>query len=132
VELKEEVERFKQRREKSGEERMEVTKRDVEEIISSWTDIPVTSIEADEAAKLINMEESLIRRIVGQDKAIRAISRAIRRPRLGVANPNRPMGSFIFLGSSGGAKTDVAPRLAELEFGSQRHIIRFDMQDYME
>ncbi|HXA18079.1 MAG TPA: ATP-dependent Clp protease ATP-binding subunit [Thermoanaerobaculia bacterium] len=132
IELKEEVERFKQEREVIGEELMEVTKRDVEEIISSWTDIPVTSIEADEAAKLINMEDSLIRRVVGQDKAIRAISRAIRRSRLGVASPNRPMGSFIFLGSSGVGKTEVARRLAEFLFGSQRHLIRFDMSEYME
>ncbi len=132
IELKEEVERFKQEREAVGEELMEVTKRDVEEIISSWTDIPVTSIEADEAAKLINMEESLMRRVVGQDKAIRAISRAIRRSRLGVASPNRPMGSFIFLGSSGVGKTEVARRLAEFLFGSQRHLVRFDMSEYME
>jgi ATP-dependent Clp protease ATP-binding subunit ClpC len=132
IELKEEVERFKQEREAVGEELMEVTKKDVEEIISSWTDIPVTSIEADEAAKLINMEDSLMRRVVGQDKAIRAISRAIRRSRLGVASPNRPMGSFIFLGSSGVGKTEVARRLAEFLFGSQRHLIRFDMSEYME
>src|SRR6059036_3831127 len=132
IELKEEVERFKQERENIGDELMEVTKKDVEEIISSWTDIPVTSIEADEAAKLINMEESLMRRVVGQDKAIRAISRAIRRSRLGVASPNRPMGSFIFLGSSGVGKTEVARRLAEFLFGSQKHLIRFDMSEYME
>src|SRR5229473_49409 len=132
IELKEEVERFKQEREAVGEELMEVTKKDVEEIISSWTDIPVTSIEADEAAKLINMEDSLMRRVVGQDKAIRAISRAIRRSRLGVASPNRPMGSFIFLGSSGVGKTEVARRLAEFLFGSKRHLIRFDMSEYME
>jgi ATP-dependent Clp protease ATP-binding subunit ClpC len=132
IELKEEVERFKQERDTVGEEMMEVTKRDVEEIISSWTDIPVTSIEADEAAKLINMEDSLMRRVVGQDKAIRAISRAIRRSRLGVASPNRPMGSFIFLGSSGVGKTEVARRLAEFLFGSQRHLVRFDMSEYME
>jgi ATP-dependent Clp protease ATP-binding subunit ClpC len=132
IELKEEVERFKQERDAVGEELMEVTKKDVEEIISSWTDIPVTSIEADEAAKLINMEDSLMRRVVGQDKAIRAISRAIRRSRLGVASPNRPMGSFIFLGSSGVGKTEVARRLAEFLFGSQRHLIRFDMSEYME
>ncbi|HEY2091514.1 MAG TPA: ATP-dependent Clp protease ATP-binding subunit [Thermoanaerobaculia bacterium] len=132
IELKEEIERIKQERELVGEEMMEVTKKDVEEIISSWTDIPVTSIEADEAAKLINMEEILIRRIVGQDKAIKAISRAIRRSRLGVASPNRPMGSFIFLGSSGVGKTEVARRLAEFLFGSQKHLIRFDMSEYME
>ena len=132
IELKEEIERFKQEREIVGDEMMEVTQKDVEEIISSWTDIPVTSIEADEAAKLINMEEILMRRIVGQDKSIRAISRAIRRSRLGVASPNRPMGSFIFLGSSGVGKTEVARRLAEFLFGSQKHLIRFDMSEYME
>src|SRR5476649_1488695 len=132
IELKEEVERFKQERENTGEEMMEVTKKDVEEIISSWTDIPITSIEADEAAKLIKMEEILKSRIVGQDKAIQAISRAIRRSRLGVASPNRPMGSFIFLGSSGVGKTEVARRLAEFLFGSQKHLIRFDMSEYME
>ena len=132
IELKEEIERFKAERETVGDEMMEVTKRDVEEIISSWTDIPVTSIEADEAAKLINMEEILMLRIVGQDKAIKAISRAIRRSRLGVASPNRPMGSFIFLGSSGVGKTEVARRLAEFLFGSQKHLIRFDMSEYME
>ncbi len=132
IELKEEVERFKQEREDTGEELMEVSKKDVEEIISSWTDIPVTSIEADEAAKLIGMEEILMRRIVGQDKSIKAISRAIRRSRLGVASPNRPMGSFIFLGSSGVGKTEVARRLAEFLFGSNRHLIRFDMSEYME
>jgi ATP-dependent Clp protease ATP-binding subunit ClpC len=132
IELKDEIERFKQEREETGEETIEVSKKDIEEIISSWTDIPVTSIEADEAAKLIKMEEILMRRIVGQDKAIRAISRAIRRSRLGVASPNRPMGSFIFLGSSGVGKTEVARRLAEFLFGSQRHLIRFDMSEYME
>src|SRR5437867_7296459 len=132
IELKEEIERFKAERDTVGDEMMEVTKKDIEEIISSWTDIPVTSIEADEAAKLINMEESLMRRIVGQDKAIRAISRAIRRSRLGVASPNRPMGSFIFLGSSGVGKTEVARRLAEFLFGSMKHLIRFDMSEYME
>jgi ATP-dependent Clp protease ATP-binding subunit ClpC len=132
IELKDEIEHLKQERDESGEETMEVTSRDIEEIISSWTDIPVTSIEADEAAKLIQMEETLMRHIVGQDKAIRAIARAIRRSRLGVASPNRPMGSFIFLGTSGVGKTEVARRLAEYLFGSQRHLIRFDMSEYME
>jgi ATP-dependent Clp protease ATP-binding subunit ClpC len=132
IELKDEIERIKQERDSQGEETMEVTQRDVEEIISSWTDIPVTSIEADEAAKLIRMEETLKRRVVGQDKAIEAISRAIRRSRLGVASPHRPIGSFIFLGSSGVGKTEVARRLAEFLFGSQKHLIRFDMSEYME
>jgi len=132
IELKDEIERLKQEREDNGEETIEVTARDIEEIISSWTDIPVTSLEADEAARLLQMEETLMRRIVGQDKAIRAIARAIRRSRLGVASPNRPMGSFVFLGTSGVGKTEVARRLAEYLFGSQKHLIRFDMSEYME
>src|SRR5437899_11964331 len=132
IELKEEVERFKQERENIGEELMEVTKKDVEEIISSWTDIPVTSIEADEAAKLINMEEILMLRVVGQDNAIKAISRAIRRSRIGDASPNRAMCSVIVLGSSGVGKTDVARSIAEFLFGSQKHLIRFDMSADME
>jgi ATP-dependent Clp protease ATP-binding subunit ClpC len=132
IELKDEIERLKQEREDNGEETIEVTARDIEEIISSWTDIPVTSLEADEAVRLLQMEETLMRRIVGQDKAIRAIARAIRRSRLGVASPNRPMGSFVFLGTSGVGKTEVARRLAEYLFGSQKHLIRFDMSEYME
>jgi ATP-dependent Clp protease ATP-binding subunit ClpC len=132
IELKEEVERFKEERENVDDETMEVTSRDVEEIISSWTDIPITALEADEAVRLIKMEETLMRRIVGQDKAIRAISRAIRRSRLGVASPNRPMGSFIFLGTSGVGKTEVARRLGEFLFGSAKQLIRFDMSEYME
>ncbi|MFN2442416.1 MAG: ATP-dependent Clp protease ATP-binding subunit [Thermoanaerobaculia bacterium] len=132
IELKDEIERLKQEREDNGEETIEVTARDIEEIISSWTDIPVTSLEADEAARLLQMEETLMRRIVGQDKAVRAIARAIRRSRLGVASPNRPMGSFVFLGTSGVGKTEVARRLAEYLFGSQKHLIRFDMSEYME
>ncbi len=132
IELKEDVERFKEERENVDDELMEVTSRDVEEIISSWTDIPITALEADEAVKLIKMEETLMRRIVGQDKAIQAISRAIRRSRLGVASPNRPMGSFIFLGTSGVGKTEVARRLGEFLFGSARQLVRFDMSEYME
>ncbi|MBW3564991.1 MAG: ATP-dependent Clp protease ATP-binding subunit [Acidobacteria bacterium] len=132
IELKEEVETFKNEREDLAEETVEVTQRDIEEIISSWTDIPVATIEADEAARLIKMEETLKRRVVGQDAAIEAISRAIRRSRLGVSSPNRPVGSFIFLGSSGVGKTEVAKRLAEFLFGSVKHLVRFDMSEYME
>ncbi len=96
---------------------LEVTQRDIEEVISSWTGIPVAALESEEAERLLNMEDILMRRVVGQDRAIRAICRAIRRSRLGVANPQRPMGSFIFLGPSGVGKTEVARRLAEFLFG---------------
>ncbi len=130
IELREDLERMGLTHEDEVE--LEVTPRDIEEVISSWTGIPVASLEKDEAEKLLNMEDTLRQRVVGQDAAISAISRAIRRSRLGVANPQRPMGSFIFLGPSGVGKTEVARRLAEFLFGSQHALVRFDMSEYME
>jgi ATP-dependent Clp protease ATP-binding subunit ClpC len=111
---------------------LEVTERDVEEVISAWTGIPVAALQSEEAARLMRMEEILRQHVVGQDRAISAISRAIRRSRLGVASPQRPVGSFIFLGPSGVGKTEVARRLAEFLFGSQQALVRFDMSEYME
>ncbi|MEM8931367.1 MAG: ATP-dependent Clp protease ATP-binding subunit [Acidobacteriota bacterium] len=110
----------------------EVTERDIEEVIASWTGIPVSSLENAEAERLQHMEDSLKRWVVGQDRAVDSISRAIRRSRLGVSNPQRPVGSFIFLGPSGVGKTEVARRLAEFLFASQRALVRFDMSEYME
>jgi len=130
IELREDLERMASSSTEDSE--VEVTSRDIEEVISSWTGIPVSSLQKDEAEKLLHMEETLRRRVVGQDPAISAISRAIRRSRLGVANPKRPMGSFIFLGPSGVGKTEVARRLAEFLFGTQQAMIRFDMSEYME
>jgi ATP-dependent Clp protease ATP-binding subunit ClpC len=131
IEIKEEIERTKTVASDESQA-VDVTRADVEEIISSWTGIPVTSLQVEEAEKLLNMEESLRKRIVGQDPAIQAISRAIRRSRLGVKNPNRPVGSFIFLGPSGVGKTEVARRLAEFLFDNPRALVRFDMSEYME
>jgi ATP-dependent Clp protease ATP-binding subunit ClpC len=130
IELREELARMTQAA--GADDELEVTPRDVEEVVSSWTGIPVAALEKDEARRLANMEETLRRRVVGQDAAIGAIARAIRRSRLGVANPRRPMGSFIFLGPSGVGKTEVARRLAEFLFGSQQALVRFDMSEYME
>jgi len=130
IELREDLERMSRISEEEGV--LQVTSRDIEEVISSWTGIPVASLQTEEAEKLLHMEESLREHIVGQDRAINAISRAIRRSRLGVSNPDRPVGSFIFLGPSGVGKTEVARRLAEFLFGSQRAMLRFDMSEYME
>ena len=130
IELREDMEKLAVPAEEGR--RLEVTRRDIEEVISSWTGIPVASLESVEARKLAHMEDSLREWVVGQDRAISAISRAIRRSRLGVSNPQRPVGSFIFLGPSGVGKTEVARRLAEFLFGSQRALVRFDMSEYME
>ena len=110
----------------------EVSHGDIEEVIASWTGVPVTSLQTAEAERLMSMEDRLKRWVVGQDRAISAISRAIRRSRLGVSNPHRPVGSFIFLGPSGVGKTEVARRLAEFLFDSQYALVRFDMSEYME
>ncbi len=109
-----------------------VQRSDIEAVISAWTGIPVSSLQSDEADKLMRMEETLRERVVGQDRAINSISRAIRRSRLGVSNPQRPVGSFIFLGASGVGKTETARQLGAFLFGSQDSVIRFDMSEYME
>ncbi|HEY6065798.1 MAG TPA: ATP-dependent Clp protease ATP-binding subunit, partial [Thermoanaerobaculia bacterium] len=132
IELKEEIERTKAQTADRTDATQEVTRRDIEEIISSWTGIPVASLEMEEAEKLLHMEDALRRRIVGQEAAVVGVSKAIRRSRLGVNNPNRPMGSFIFLGPSGVGKTEVARRLAEFLFENTKALVRFDMSEYME
>ncbi len=131
VEIKDEIERTKNTVPDESTF-VEVSRTDIEEIIASWTGIPVTSIQVEEAEKLLHMEETLKKRVIGQDRSIDAISRAIRRSRLGVKNPNRPVGSFIFLGPSGVGKTEVARRLAEFLFDNQKALVRFDMSEYME
>jgi ATP-dependent Clp protease ATP-binding subunit ClpB len=110
----------------------EVDEEDIAEIVSKWTGIPVTRMLQGEMQKLLQMEEHLHNRVVGQEEAIRAVSDAIRRARAGIADPNRPMGSFIFLGPTGVGKTELARALAEFLFDHEQAMIRIDMSEYME
>ena len=110
----------------------QVKKEHVEHVVSHWTGIPVTSLHEEEMQKLLRLEEDLHGRVISQDRAISALSRAIRRSRAGMKNPNRPVGSFLFLGPTGVGKTELAKALAEVLFGSEKVLIRFDMSEYME
>src|ERR1700755_1340170 len=109
-----------------------VTREDIEEVVSRWTGIGVTSIKEDEQQKLLRIEPELHKRVISQDKAITALARAIRRSRAGLKSPARPVGSFVFLGPTGVGKTEVARRLAEFLFGSEKSLVRFDMSEFME
>ncbi|MDT7543292.1 MAG: ATP-dependent Clp protease ATP-binding subunit ClpC [Acidobacteriota bacterium] len=109
-----------------------VTKDDVEEVIARWTGIPITSMKEEELQKLLRIEDELRRRVIAQRPAISALARSIRRSRAGLKNPQRPVGSFLFLGPTGVGKTEVARSLAEFLFGSERAMIRFDMSEFME
>ena len=110
----------------------EVTADDIAEIVGKWTGIPVSRLMEGEMQKLLKMEEGLHERIVGQDEAVGAVSNAVRRSRSGLSDPNRPIGSFIFLGPTGVGKTELARALAELLFDDERAMVRIDMSEYME
>ncbi|MBO9312872.1 MAG: ATP-dependent chaperone ClpB [Chloroflexus sp.] len=112
--------------------RQEVTETDIAEIVSKWTGIPVTKLLEGELEKLVHMEERLHQRVVGQDEAVTAVSNAIRRARAGLQDPNRPLGSFLFLGPTGVGKTELARALAEFLFDDEQAMIRIDMSEYME
>lgn len=109
-----------------------VTEVEIAEILSSWTGIPVYRLTEEETAKLLRMEEELHKRVIGQDEAVKAVSRAIRRSRSGLKDPKRPTGSFIFLGPSGVGKTELARTLAEFLFGDEDALVQLDMSEYME
>jgi ATP-dependent Clp protease ATP-binding subunit ClpC len=117
---------------RSSSRRVVVAKADIDEVVSKWTGVPLASINQDEGDKLLRMEQELHRRVISQEKAISAVSRAIRRSRAGLKNPNRPVGSFMFLGPTGVGKTELARALAQFLFGSENALIRFDMSEYME
>jgi ATP-dependent Clp protease ATP-binding subunit ClpB len=110
----------------------EVTEEDIAEVVGKWTGIPVSRLMEGEVEKLIQMEERLHDRVIGQDEAIAAVSNALRRSRAGLSDPNRPIGSFLFLGPTGVGKTELAKALAEFMFDSEQAIVRLDMSEYME
>src|SRR6516165_7077847 len=112
--------------------REEVTEEDIAEVVSSWTGIPVSRLQEGEREKLVKLEGHLHLRVVGQDEAIKAVSNAVRRARAGLQDPNRPLGSFIFLGPTGVGKTELARALAEFLFDDENALIRIDMSEYME
>jgi ATP-dependent Clp protease ATP-binding subunit ClpB len=112
--------------------REEVTAENVAEIVASWTGVPVTKLMEGEIEKLVKMEERLHLRVVGQDEAIEAVSDAVRRARAGLADPRRPLGSFLFLGPTGGGRTELARALAEFLFDDDQAMVRIDMSEYME
>ncbi len=110
----------------------EVTEEDIAQIVASWTGVPVSKLTETESTKLLNMEETLHQRLIGQEEAVRAVSRAIRRARVGLKNPNRPIASFIFSGPTGVGKTELTKALATYFFGAEEAMIRLDMSEYME
>jgi ATP-dependent Clp protease ATP-binding subunit ClpC len=109
-----------------------VGKEDIEDVVSRWTGVPITSIKEEETKKLLRVEEELHKRVISQDKAISALARAIRRSRAGLRSPGRPIGSFLFLGPTGVGKTEMARTLAQFLFGTEKSLIRFDMSEFME
>ena len=116
----------------AGKSHDEVTPADIADIVSSWTGVPVTQLSTEERDRLLHMEDELHRRIVGQDEAVEAVSRAIRRGRVGLKDPKKPIGSFIFLGPTGVGKTELCKALAAAMFGDENATIRLDMSEYME
>ncbi|MFP7480045.1 ATP-dependent protease ATP-binding subunit ClpC [Terribacillus saccharophilus] len=119
-------------KEKQGQESSEVTVEDIASVVSIWTGVPVAKLTKDESERLLNMEQTLHGRVIGQEEAVVAISKAIRRARAGLKDPKRPIGSFIFLGPTGVGKTELARALADSMFGDEDAMIRIDMSEYME
>ncbi|MEH7546914.1 ATP-dependent protease ATP-binding subunit ClpC [Neobacillus vireti] len=131
--LREQLEETKKTwKEKQGKENNEVTVEDIASVVSSWTGVPVSKLAETETTKLLNLEEALHSRVIGQEEAVIAVSKAVRRARAGLKDPKRPIGSFVFLGPTGVGKTELARALAEAMFGDEDSMIRIDMSEYME
>ena len=132
-ELKEKYEKEQKKwKNKSNKELINITEENIAEVISSWTGIPANKITEDENARLKNLEKTLHKRVIGQNEAVEAVAKAIRRSRIGLKDPNRPIGSFLFLGPTGVGKTELSKALAESLFGDENAMIRLDMSEYME
>jgi len=137
MEIKSEIRSIAQNKKAEDEEKTkdnspEVTEEDIASIVASWTGVPVQKLTESESEKLLHMEDVLHERLIGQDEAVRAISRAIRRARVGLKNPNRPIASFVFSGPTGVGKTELAKSLAAYFFGAEEAMIRLDMSEFME
>ena len=109
-----------------------ITEENIAEVIANWTGIPAKKITEDENEKLKNLEKELHKRVIGQNEAVEAVSKAIRRGRVGLKDPKRPIGSFLFLGPTGVGKTELSKALAEVLFGDENAMIRLDMSEFME
>jgi len=131
-ELEAETKKLEERQQEGAMLKEEVDAEDIAEVVSKWSGIPVTRLLEGEKQKLLHMEERLAARVVGQEEAVQAVSNAVRRARSGLQDPNRPLGSFIFLGPTGVGKTELARALAEFLFDSEQAMIRLDMSEYME
>ena len=133
IEMKKQLEKAKrvweQKNKQSGQT---VTKEDIADVIAKWTGIPVKSLQEEESQRLLCMEKELHKRVIGQEEAVSAIAKAVRRGRVGLKDPNRPIGSFLFLGPTGVGKTELSKALAEVLFGDETAMIRIDMSEYME
>ncbi len=130
--LTEEVDGLKKNWKGADQEHLTVTAEDVAEVVSKWTGVPVQNLKKSDSERLLHLEEELHKRVIGQEEAVHAVAKAIRRARAGMKDPRRPIGSFLFLGSTGVGKTELAKALAECLFGSDKSLIRFDMSEYME
>lgn len=130
--LTEDIEAKQEARSKEDEEKLVVTEEDIAEVVSDWSGVPVARIAEEESQRLLRLEDELHERVVGQDEAVVAVAKAVRRARAGLKDPKRPIGSFLFLGPTGVGKTELARSLAACLFGDENAMIRLDMSEYME
>lgn len=130
--LEADIEQLKKEWKGADYDHLTVTEEDVAEVVSKWTGVPLQNLKKSDSERLLHLEDELHKRVIGQDDAVHAVATAIRRARAGMKDPKRPIGSFLFLGSTGVGKTELARALAETMFGSEKNMIRFDMSEYME